>query len=407
MTISALRPADVLKSARSQGMHSSKVRSVLVGIQFTIAIALIISSTVVYSQVQHGLNREKGYQHENMMVLGKMNHPGVADKAEELRNRLLAHPDIRSATLSSAAPSDTFTVMLGYSVINGVTVEPVILNFMSIDADFFSNYRVPLLAGRDFDRARAVDYSSVARGEYRDSSIIISESAMRKLGLASAQEAIGAVLSDENDVTVVGVVADIHNGSAHAEANPFVYLVDEPEYRRLSLNYETDDLQALLADVDQIWAEMIPEVPIGASILEDDIESTYKDEKTRGLMFAIFAALAITVASLGLYGLSSFTVEQRTREIGMRKVLGAPIHNIVSHFAWQSTKPVIWANLLAWPIAWYFMANWLQGFSYRIELTLLPFLLAGGLAFLIGMAAVSVHVWLVARANPIQALRYE
>jgi putative ABC transport system permease protein len=214
-------------------------------------------------------------------------------------------------------------------------------------------------------------------------------------------------LSDENDVTVVGVVADIHNGSAHAEANPFVYLVDEPEYRRLSLNYETDDLQALLADVDQIWADMIPEVPIGTSILEDDIESTYKDEKTRGLMFAIFAALAITVASLGLYGLSSFTVEQRTREIGMRKVLGAPIHNIVSHFAWQSTKPVIWANLLAWPIAWYFMANWLEGFSYRIELTLLPFLLAGGLAFLIGMAAVSVHVWLVARANPIQALRYE
>jgi putative ABC transport system permease protein len=407
LTISALRPVDVLKSGRSQGAHSSKVRSVLVGIQFAIAITLIISSSIVYSQVQHGLNRDKGYQHENMLVVGKINDPKVADKAEELKNRLLAHPEISSAALSSATPADTFTTMVEYGAINGVRVEPVMVNFISIDADFFSNYQVSFLAGRDFDRERAADYSSVARGEYRDSSVIISESAMRKLGLASPQEAIGAVLAEENKNTVVGVVADIHNGSARDQANPFIYLVDQPEYRRLSLSYETDDLQALLAEVDRIWTDIVPDVPLSTSILEEDIEAGYEDEKTRGLMFAIFAALAITVASLGLYGLSSFTVEQRTREIGMRKVLGAPIHNIVSHFAWQSTRPVIWANLLAWPIAWYFMANWLEGFSYRIELTPLPFLLAGGLAYLIGMAAVVAHVWLAARTNPIQALRYE
>jgi len=407
LTISAFRPVEFLHSGHSRSARSTRLRSVLVGVQFAIAIILMISSVVVYSQVRHGLQREKGFQSESIMFLGKLNDPTVASKANTLKERLLAHPDITSASLSSATPVDHFTSLVGYGTINGESVEPVIVNYMSIDADFFESYQVDLLAGRDFEHDRLVDYSRVEEGEYRDSSIILSESAVRKLGLGSPENALGATLVDGSTVTVIGVVADILNGSAKEEARPYVYLVDEPEFRRLSLRFETSNLPALQADVENIWAEVIPEIPVQANILQNQIEALFEDEKSRGLMFAVFAGLAIVIASLGLYGMSSFTIEQRSKEIGMRKVLGASITNIVRHFVWQTSKPIVWANLVAWPVAWWFMSDWLNHFTYRIELTAWPFLIAAGLAMLIGGGSVIGQVWMAARAKPINSLRFE
>lgn len=407
ITISSIRPAEILKSGGRQGGGSTWFRSLLVGFQFAIAIALIISSVVVYSQVSFGLNRDMGFNKDNILILSKIGDSKVRPLAEELKAELLAHPDIISASFSSVVPGDSGTTLDGYSDVNGQSVDTIIVNLMSIDNDFFSNYEISFMGGRDYALTRSADVSRALGGDFRDSSVIINEAAMRKFGFGSVDEALGSTIGGEFVATIVGVVANTKTGSARTDIKPYVYFIDQEDFGRLSLRYTTDNMESLLKDVDTIWSKFMPEIPISRTFLDERIEAQYQGEEARGFMFAIFASLAVIVASLGLYGLSAFTIEQKTKEIGIRKVMGASVPTIVRQLVWQSSKPVILANFIAWPVAWFFMNNWLLGFADRIDLTPLPFLLAGGLALLIGWFSVAGHAWFVARTNPIHALRYE
>jgi putative ABC transport system permease protein len=205
----------------------------------------------------------------------------------------------------------------------------------------------------------------------------------------------------------VGVTADTLNEGARAPAIPMVYVYAPDFPQNISIRIDPDRSREALAYIDRISRTFVPNVPISHSFLDDSFEQLYSGDKRQGQMFAVFVGIAILIACMGLFGLAAFTAGRRTKEIGIRKVFGARIRDVVWLLLWQFSIPVLIANLIAWPVAWYYLHGWLQGFAYRITLNPLYFLGAGFVALLIAWATVFSHARRVAGANPIHALRYE
>ena len=243
------------------------------------------------------------------------------------------------------------------------------------------------------------------------------ETRAKGLGFASPQEAIGkqlrtAVGDDNSDpsmalVTVVGVVANVHYRSVRDELAPAMFSRDPENFRALTVRFEGVAPAAVRDEIGKIWRSLAPDAPYKAEFFDQMVEAQYAAEEAEANMFGAFAGLAIVVACLGLYGLASFTAERRTKEIGIRKVLGARVRDVVRLMVWDFSKPVVIANLIAWPAAWFLMRDWLNGFQHRIDLNPLLFLGAGVIALLIAWITVAGQAARVARSNPILALRYE
>jgi putative ABC transport system permease protein len=274
------------------------------------------------------------------------------------------------------------------------------------------------LAGRLFAPEHAADVMPPDADKIETpihAGVILNATALKRLGFASAEAAVGRTfkvsLGEERkaDVTVVGVIADLHLRSIHEAITPMLYYVaDDPKsLYSILLRIDAAAAPAALAAIDRAWSEIIPEVPIQRAFVDDDFAALDEAEQERMKMFGAFALLAVFVACLGLFGLASFAADRRTREIGIRKVLGATHGNIVRLLLWQFSRPVLVANLLAWPVAWYFLASWLGNFPYRVALTPLPFLAAGLVALLVAWGTVFGHARRVASSEPVAALRYE
>jgi putative ABC transport system permease protein len=280
-----------------------------------------------------------------------------------------------------------------------------------------------LIAGRWFDDNRPHDdmtlpfppppeaqQALVARG----GNVVVNELAVKRLGFRSPQEAVGkrvrsALVKNEYGlvpVTIIGVVKDARFRSIRLPLDPIMFNNTSSGHQFLVARYRGDPAAAR-AGIEQVWKGITREVPFDARFSEDIIEDLYAADDARAKTFAAFALLAVVIACLGLFGLAAFTAERRTKEIGIRKVLGARTQDIVRLLAWQFSKPVIIANLIAWPIAWWVMRSWLNHFDARIALGPGPFVLAALLALAIAIGTIAGHAIKVARANPILALRYE
>lgn len=408
--MSSFRPSCVLSSGRSEPIGSIRFRTFLVVIQFTICISLIVSALVVYTQLAYSINRDAGYNKENLLVLDRINDPLVMAQANILKQRLLGHPDITNATLTSAVPADRMVAIIGFANVGGVQVDPILSRIQSIDDDYLNTYGIDILEGRNLSEERGDDITTLFGEEQREAAnVLINQSAIGQFGFANAQAAIGKRLIDETAFTIVGIIPDLHLQSTREETNPTLYYIDQEFYNRLTLKITTDDMETLISDIGAVWKDMFPQVPFSQSFLDDRIAEQYKDDQHQGKLFLLFASLAIIISSLGLYGLASFTAERRIKEIGIRKVMGASVFEIVRLLVWQFSKPVMIANLIAWPLSFYFMSNWLEGFTYRIEnLSIIGFcVLAGLIALLIAWVTVAGNSMRVAKANPIKALRYE
>ena len=264
---------------------------------------------------------------------------------------------------------------------------------------YFQAYGIRAIAGRLFSQQFGADLDKV----------VLNQTAVMRLGFASAEEAVGGTIRSsggQEDYAVIGVVPDIQYRPLRQDTRDEVYFL-EPEGPHVSLRYRTEDLPGLLAFVDGIWHELYPDRAITREFLDEMLAARYLTEERQGRLLAGFAALAVVIACLGLYGLASLTAEQRTREIVVRKVLGASVSDIVKKLVWQFSKPVLMANLIAWPVTWYFMRDWLSGFAHRIDLTPVPFVLAGVVALGVAWVTVAGHAIRVARTNPTLALRCE
>lgn len=244
--------------------------------------------------------------------------------------------------------------------------------------------------------------------------VLVNRTAAQALGFGEPGAAVGKTFGfgingggDLTPATIVGVVGDTRIRTLRDPLEPVVYLYDPTRTSQVLVRYAGANPSSVMDGIRRVWRKFEPEIPFQGRFAEDILAETYAAERARGALFLGFSGLAIAIACLGLYSLAAFATERRTKEIGIRKVLGATVRHIVRLLAWQFSKPVMLANLIAWPVAWWAMRDWLNGFDARIALTPGPFALAGLLALAVALATVSGHALRVARLNPIHALRYE
>jgi putative ABC transport system permease protein len=414
--LSRFLPGQILKSSKSvESKSSTKFRSVLVVFQFATSIILVISTIVVYGQTIFSNNIEVGYESNNKLVL---NIRSAGDNLTSLKQELLNLPEISSVTFSSEAPSQDNENNSGFKLLEphegSTRNEALSMNIYNMGYGFFEAYNVQPLAGRLFDENFGTDtIKEVAKDETGQASVVLNRSALKKFGFSSAEEAIGKTLESgvhgKQHLTIIGVIPDIYFRSIKFGVRASVYTLNPEQFRVANIAFTTSNLPNLITSIEGVWKSNVPMQPINLQFLSEMMAAQYHDDLTTAQLFLVFSLIAIVIACLGLYGLSAFTVERRTKEIGIRKVMGASVKDIVGLLIWQFSKPVVIANLIAWPIAAYLMLTWLESFPYRMStLWLVPICLGVGLlSLIIAWSTVGGNAAKVAGKNPIKALRYE
>ena len=421
--LSRFLPARILKANKSSDVEGGgSFRGALVIFQFAISIGLAVCTAVVYGQTLYAQNMDVGYKHDGKLILGNIGGLSGNEQGAALRNQIAQIPGVSSVVFSSDVPSQDFENNTGFRRLDrdsqGADNSAVVLNVYSVDYGYMEAYEIAPIAGRTFDRAYGTDtVVPIEEGEDRVgvAGLMMNESAVRSLGFASAEEAIGKVLNADmfragpQNLTIIGVIPDIYFRSIKHGVRASVYFVQPNRYRSATISFDSTNVPALVEAVEKVWRENVPLTPVSRQFLSDMMNAQYDAEERQAKLFAAFAALAIVVACLGLYGLASFTAEQRTKEIGIRKILGATVVDIIRLLVWQFSRPVLIANVIAWPVTWYLMSGWLEGFEYRLESSFLmtAALIASAVALIVAWLTVASRAYRVAQANPIQALRYE
>jgi putative ABC transport system permease protein len=420
--LSRFRPALVLRANKSSAQGSSRLRTALVVFQFAISIALVVCTATVYCQTVYARSLDLGFETEQRLTLEELGRLPSNQVRATLKREIAALPGVRGVALSSDTPPLSNNSNTLFYPTAQITDERLVIEEMRVDPDFFGVYGVAPVAGRLFSADRPADFvpAEGQTGELRQS-IVINRAFVEKLGAARPEDVIGKVLWEINDpgkpmiaTTIIGVVGDLHLRSARVVIAPVAYYAAPPEsrFRHLTAQIEPGRTREVVQAIEGIWARLSGGAPIHLGFIDDNLAKQYDADAQRGQMFAGFAVLAILIACLGLYGLAAFSAQRRTKEIGMRKVLGASVLDIVRLLVWQFSRPVLLANLIAWPCAFFLMRRWLAGFRYAIDLTS-PLLLVGVfggaavLALAIAWLTTAGHAYHVARANPGRALRAE
>jgi putative ABC transport system permease protein len=408
--LSSFRPSSVLRANQQGGQGSSRLRNFLVLAQFAVSIALIICTAVVYLQTVHLRTADTGYEREGLLIVKNLSRKQVEPSAETLLQQVARLPGVLAVGRSDITPAgDERTTV---SVQLPGRTDLVMIGSYFVDSGFFRTMGIRTIAGRSFSERFANDDSTLAFSDEPPagaaSNAVVNASGARQLGFSSPAAAIGAQLKiGEVPTTIVGVVPDVQYRSLREEMEPILYSMTRTGHSSLIVRYSSSEASGIAERVGQVWRRQVPDVPFESFFVEDAVAQLYEADEARSYAFAASAALAIVVGCLGLYALAAFSAERRVKEIGIRKVLGARTKDIVQLLVWQFSKPVVLANLIAWPVAWWVMRSWLNGFQDRISLNPALFLLAGLAAFAIAVVTVVGHAVKVARAHPIHALRYE
>ena len=421
--LSRFQPAQVLKANRSaaETPGSGRLRTALVVLQFAVSIGLIICTAVIFGQTVYARSVDPGFKRDHILQLEELGRAQLFPVAESIVERMKRIPGVQDAALTDIGINTNNAS--NQNIIPPGGNRQVLIGQYSVGEGYLNAMGLTLKAGRWFDENRPLDdmtvpwppqpevEKAIAR---RGVNVVLNEYAVRKLGFKSPQDAIGKVvhsqlLGDENgmmDINIIGVVGDSRFRTVRTPIDAIMFRKTRTGPGWMVIRYRGDP-QTIKAAVEREWKQVTNEVPFNAKFSEDIMGEMYEKEDARAQIFAAFSLLAVVIGCLGLFGLAAFTAERRTKEIGIRKVLGARTRDIVQLLVWQFSRPVIIANVIAWPIAWWLMRDWLNGFDQRISLGVLPFLIAGALALGIAIATVVGHAVKVARANPIHALRYE
>jgi putative ABC transport system permease protein len=403
--LSSFQPVSILKgkllsSARS-GRTSISLRQVLVVGQFAISIILMICTGIMFNQLQYISSKSLGFEKEHMVTLPS---PDELDpQYETFRNELLANPAIKQAGRSTRIPSGRLLDSQGgATVMHGDSTVPssAMLKSVGIDQDFIPTYKIGMAAGRNFSR----DYSTDT------TAFIVNASAARTMGFNDPQQAIGKQIQyGGGKGQIVGVVKDFNFESVHQAILPMIFYMPAgvASYNNLSVKVNGANLREGLTHIEKVWNRFLPQRPYQYTFLDERFGLLYEREQKQSQLFTTFSMLAIFIGCLGLFGLASFTALQRTKEIGVRKVLGASVPGIVGLLSKEFLKLVLVANLIAWPVAWYAMSQWLGDFAYKIDISPLTFVLAAILALIIALLTVSYQSIKAALANPVKSLRTE
>jgi putative ABC transport system permease protein len=394
--LSAFQPAQVLKGGFKTGLGNSRFRSGLVVFQFTISIALIAGTGITYNQVRYLKNKNLGFTKAHIVVL-KVLDKSIFGSIASIKEELKGHRGVVSVGTSSHLPG--LYARRQVFVPEGFTVDQMqMMDSISIDADFVPTLGMQIIAGRNF----IVDTFDEKGG------ILINETAARQFGWDNPVGKQITELSDRHPTkTIVGVIKDFHIRSLHGIIEP-IYIENDPKwFSYFFVKIRPEKISQTISFLETKWKKVVPTYPFDYWFLDEAFEGQYKAEKKFNDHFIIFSLIAIVIACLGLFGLASFTAEQRTKEIGIRKSFGASITGLILLLSKEFTKWVFIASIIAWPVAYFTMNHWLKNFAYRINIGWGTFILSALLASVIALLTVVYQTIKAARANPVEALRYE
>jgi putative ABC transport system permease protein len=397
--LSSFKPANVLRGASPTGPGApSRLRKILVVTQFTLSIFLIISTAVVYRQLSYIKNQELGYEKDHiisMRVTGDLlKHLSAA------RNELLQNPNILAVTLTNTLPCRRETTHTKVNWEGKNPQEEIRVEVLKVDYNFLKTFDIPMVEGRFLSREHPTD---VREG------FVVNETAVKTMGFEDESPIGKRFELTGRKGKIIGVVKDFHSRSLHYKIAPLViqHIAVDGDYDTLSFRLKAENFSSTLSFLEGVWKKYAPDYTFAFSFFDEEIDELYKSEQRMGNVFNYFTFLAIFISCLGLLGLVSFTAQQKTKEIGIRKVLGSTVPGIVLLFSRQFLIWVLAANIIAWPLGYYFMNKWLQNFAYRTGIGIDVFIISGAIALIIALLTVSYQSVKAATANPVDALRYE
>lgn len=397
--LSRFRPSMVLRGTTRNLLFGARLRNGLIVLQFAISVVLLVGTAVVYTQLQYAQSRKLGFEHEGVIVVNDAWH--LEDQFPAFLQELERGATITEAAASSTIPGGTFPGAMLQRVGATEATDNLTGRQMTVTPSFLPALGIDVVDGRNFAREFASDTTGA----------LFNREAIRELGLSDpiGQEVTFLSGPEPRRLTILGIVEDFHFQSLHQQIRPLV-LFAAPPGQTLSfvlVRFRTSELEATMETIAETWRRFVPSQPVATTFLDDNLRALYQQERDTGNVAGSFSLIALLIACLGLYGLASFIAEQRTREIGVRKAVGAPVRSIVVLLSKDFLRPVLIAFALAAPVAYWGASQWLQRFAYSVDLGVGLFAAAGALVLVIALATVGGQAYRAARLDPAHALHSE
>ncbi|MFC1492666.1 ABC transporter permease [candidate division KSB1 bacterium] len=398
--LSSFMPVQALKGDKNPASGKNSIRKILTILQFTISTALIVCTLIVHNQMQFIRNIDLGLNRD--MVISINNNPDLLKQFEPFKNTLLNISGVTNVTSSAQRPFDVGQqVWINWE--GNPNDQGIPTGYTMVDYDFFEAFELEFLLGRSFSKEHPLDLTQ---------GLIINESAQKAMELTSPLGTDVFLLFQGFDPEIrnskiIGVVKDFHSASMHREIRPFFFKIYRPWHRFTFIKIEPDNITKTISDIEIVFKTLAADYPFNYEFLDEAFDKMYSSERQLGNLFKVFGSLAIFISCLGLLGLASYSAEQKTKEIGVRKVLGASVKQLIFMLSKDFTKWVLLANIIAWPISWFYMNRWLQEFAYKIDISLSIYITAGLLTFIIAIIIVGYQTLKSATADPVKSLKYE
>ena len=395
LIISGFNPALAIKNKVSLNNNGLSLRKILVVVQFAITVVLIIGTLVIVRQMKYLQQKPLGFTSNAIAMVGMPGDSTSKSKHDLFKDKVLKIPGVQLLSYCQVPPLSQ-DVSSGDFSFNGLKNNDFEVRLCNADADYFKLFDLKIIAGKIFTK------SDTTNG------YVVNETFLKKVGITDPQTAIGKMIKVSNASTpIVGVVKDYNDKSLKENISGLAISSDKDQYWQAAIKLDGANMVSVMQQIEALWNETFPQSVYGAGFVDERINSYYESEAIMGILFKVFAAVIIFISFIGLFGLISFVAAQRTKEVAIRKVLGASTFELVKMLNGSFLVMVFLANLVAWPLAYLFVSKWLSTFAYRIELSVWPFVLAMCISMLITLITVSIRSYKAATANTIDALKYE
>lgn len=399
--LSKYKPVDSLKGVKTPGSSGTNLRKTLVVLQFSISIFLLIGTAAIYKQLNYMLNADPGFNKKDIFVVSyPASQKGAAEKYSVLKNEFLSVRGVENVSGVYTLPGSNNKEQQSFRLKGQSKDDAMTMQASGVDYDFIKTLGIKLLEGRNFSEKFGID---------KDNSIIINETAAKKLGLKNPVGTEVYIPQGKGNhlVKIIGVIKDFHTTSFHERIEPLFLYVNPARFYNIAVKINPRYTEEALASLKDKYKEIIPNKDFSYETLNEQYRNMYQSDEKTGSLIMIFAILSVIVASMGLFGLSSFATEVRMKEIGIRKVLGADIRSILILLSKDFTRWVLIANIIAFPLAYYAISKWLEDFAYKTSMGISIYILAAVVALLISILTISFQSVKAANTNPVKTLRYE
>ena len=392
--LSSFKPAGILQKKSTRTGKSSFFRKILIISQFVISVILIICTLIITKQFNYLKNKDLGFNKHNIIYIELLSR--TKQQYQSIKQEFLINPTILNVSTASSLPGNSNNYAGDLDWEGKPETQKGAMNFISIDPDYFKTMGIKLINGRDFALDRVNDLQT---------GFIVNEEALKLMSMDSPIEKRFRMW--HRNGKIIGVVENFHNLPLRYQISPVFFTIWPYFNRYLIANISAENINQTIAYMENTMKKFNPDMPFEFNFLDQKLDSLYDSEKRFGKLISYFTYLAIFISCLGLFGLAIFIMEQRTKEIGIRKVLGASISNIIRHVTKDFIIFIVLANIIAWPLGYYFMHKWLQNFAYKEDINILIFLISGFISLALILVTVSLHGFRAANANPVDSLRNE